>query len=196
MSKIKAIIRGVLAALAKFALLRKLDVCTTGKGSRVNFWRIRPCRGGVLRVGEKSLVRADMVYEREGASIEIGDRTFVGRGLFTIAERLVIGDDVMISWNVTIADHNSHSLKFSERCNDVEMNAFQGIKVWDSIKVAPVRIENKAWIGFGCSLLKGVTIGEGAVVGANSVVTKDVPPWTIVAGNPAKVIREIAASER
>lgn len=196
MKTIKKIIRDLLAGLAQFNLKRSLKTCAIGNGSRVNFWRIRPCRGGIFRVGEKSLVRSDMVYEREGASIEIGSRTFVGRGLFTIAESLVIGDDVMISWDVTIVDHNSHSLKFSERSKDVEMNAFQNIKSWDCVKVAPVRIENKAWIGFGCSLLKGVTVGEGAVVGANSVVTKDVPPWTIVAGNPAKIIREISESER
>jgi acetyltransferase-like isoleucine patch superfamily enzyme len=196
MNKTKVIIRAVLAALAKFALLRNLKTCRTGAGSRVNFWRIRPCGGNIFQVGEKSLIRAEMVYERDGASIEIGDRTFIGRGLFTIAERLIVGDDVMISWNVTIADHNSHSLRFSERSKDVEMNAFKGIKVWDCVSVAPVIIEDKVWIGFGCSLLKGVTIGEGAVVGANSVVTKDVPPWTIVAGNPARVIREIPLSER
>jgi len=142
------------------------------------------------------MIRAEMVYEREGATIQIGDRSFIGRGLFTIADRLEVGDDVMISWNVTIVDHNSHSLRFSERCTDVEMNAFQGVKLWDHIKIDSVRIENKVWIGFGCSILKGVTVGEGAVVGSNSVVTKDVPPWTIVAGNPAKVIREIALSER
>jgi galactoside O-acetyltransferase len=185
-----------LAALAKFALSRNLEIFDIGNGSRVNFWRIRPYKGGIFRVGERSLVRAEMIYEREGASIEIGSRTFIGRGFFTIAERLVIGDDVMISWDVTIVDHNSHSIKFSERSKDVEMNAFQDIKNWDYVKVAPVKIENKVWIGFGCSLLKGVTIGEGAVVGANSVVTKDVPPWTVVAGNPAKVIRKISESER
>lgn len=196
MNKIKAFVRNILATLARLALLRCLDICSSGTGSRVNFWRIRPCRGGVFKVGEKSMVRADIVYEREGAAVVIGDRTFIGRGLFTIAERLEIGDDVMISWNVTIVDHNSHSLKFSERCMDVEMNAFQDVKLWDTIKISPVKIKNKSWIGFGCSLLKGVTVGEGAVVGANSVVTKDVPPWTIVAGNPATVIREIPASER
>lgn len=192
----KAIVRDALAAFAKVVLLRRLATCTAGSGSRVNFWRIRSRKGGVLKIGNRTLVRAEMVYERDGAVIEIGDRTFIGRGLFTIAERLVIGDDVQVSWNVTIADHDSHSLKFSERCNDVEMNAFQGIKMWDCVKIAPVRIENKAWVGFGSSLLKGVTIGEGAVVGANSVVTKDVPPWTVVAGNPAKVIRTIQESER
>lgn len=196
MNKIKTTARYILATLARLVLLRSLNIGSIGKGSRINFWRIRPCRDGVLTVGEQTMVRADMVYERNGASIKIGNRTFVGRGLFTIADRLEIGDDVMISWNVTIVDHNSHSLKFSERCHDVRMNAFQGVKLWDHIKIAPVRILDKAWVGFGSTILKGVTIGEGAVIGANSVVTKDVPPWSIVAGNPAKVIREIPLNER
>jgi galactoside O-acetyltransferase len=52
-------------------------------------------------------------------------------------------------------------------------------------------IGNKAWLGFDSAILKGVRIGEGAVVGAKSVVTKDVEPWTVVAGNPARVIRTL-----
>jgi acetyltransferase-like isoleucine patch superfamily enzyme len=59
-----------------------------------------------------------------------------------------------------------------------------------------VKIEDKAWIGFNASILKGVTIGEGVVVAAGSVVTKSVPAWTVVAGNPARVTREIGAQER
>ena len=55
---------------------------------------------------------------------------------------------------------------------------------------------SKVWIGFNAIILKGVTIGEGAVVGAGSVVTKDVLPWTVVAGNPARLIREISENER
>jgi acetyltransferase-like isoleucine patch superfamily enzyme len=59
-----------------------------------------------------------------------------------------------------------------------------------------VYIDDDVWIGAMSIILKGVTIGEGAIVGAGSVVTKDVPPWAIVAGNPAKIIREIGINER
>ena len=59
------------------------------------------------------------------------------------------------------------------------------------ITCKPVRICRKAWIGAGATILPGVTVGENAVVGAGSVVTRDVPPMTIVAGNPAKIIRKI-----
>ncbi|MBK9292954.1 MAG: hypothetical protein IPM57_00660 [Oligoflexia bacterium] len=61
-----------------------------------------------------------------------------------------------------------------------------------SIKTAPVIIEDHAWINFGVGILKGVKIGEGAIVGAMSLVTKDVPPYTLVAGNPAQIIKNIA----
>lgn len=191
----KRLVRDAIANLWRFFFLSDLAVCSLGKDSRVNYWRIRASKDGILKVGSQSLIRSEFVFERPNVEIVIGDRTFIGRGLFTIAERLEVGNDVMISWGVTISDHNSHSLKFSERANDV-VNALAGVKYWDAIKVAPVRIENKVWLGFGCSILKGVTIGEGAIVAANSVVTKDVDPWTIVAGNPAKLIREIPENER
>jgi len=59
----------------------------------------------------------------------------------------------------------------------------------------PISIRHNVWIGFDCVVLPGVTIGEGSVVGARSVVTEDVPPYTIVAGNPARVIRKIENDE-
>ena len=67
---------------------------------------------------------------------------------------------------------------------------------WSTTASAPVRIRRGAWIGARAIVLKGVTVGVGSVVGAGAVVTKDVPDWTIVAGNPARVIREIPEHER
>jgi len=64
------------------------------------------------------------------------------------------------------------------------------------VSIAPVTIENKAWIGARAIILKGVTVSEGAVVAAGSVVTKDVPPWTIVGGNPATILRPLTEEER
>jgi acetyltransferase-like isoleucine patch superfamily enzyme len=60
----------------------------------------------------------------------------------------------------------------------------------------PVTIGRNVWIGFDACVLPGVTIGEGAIVGARSVVAADVEPFTIVAGNPARVVRKLTAEER
>jgi acetyltransferase-like isoleucine patch superfamily enzyme len=92
-------------------------------------------------------------------------------------------------------DHNAHSLVFDERKNDVR-DWIHGRKDWSNVQKKTVIIRNKAWIGARAIITKGVTVGEGAIVGAGSVVTRDVPSWTIVGGNPAGVIRELTIQER
>lgn len=102
----------------------------------------------------------------------------------------------MFSWGCTVIDNDAHSLNSFERINDVndwkrgvDENKVGFYKNWEKVKSAPIKICDKAWIGFNSIILKGVTIGEGAIVGAGSVVTKDVLPYSIVAGNPAKFIK-------
>jgi len=142
-----------------------------------------------------SEVRGAIIFDKS-ASISIGKRVFINDNSFLIAAQSIeIGDDVMVSWGVTITDHNSHAIAFTERANDI-IDERGGYKNWNNVKIAPVKISNKVWIGFNSIVLKGVTVGEGAIIGAGAVVTKDVEPWTIVAGNPAKIIREILEHER
>jgi acetyltransferase-like isoleucine patch superfamily enzyme len=148
-----------------------------------------------LSVGEGSIVEANLIFEREASEIAIGANTFVGSSLIASASRIEIGDDVLISWGCTIVDHNSHSVAWSERNSDVK-NWYVGRKDWSHVIIRPVVIGNKSWIGFNVCILKGIQIGEGAVIGAGSVITKDVSAWTLVAGNPAKVIREIPIEDR
>lgn len=98
----------------------------------------------------------------------------------TCTNKITIGDNLLTGKWVTITD-NSH-----------------GATDYDSLQIAPVRrpmvskgsvaIGNNVWIGDKASILPGVTIGDGAVIGANSVITHDVPPYCVVAGNPAKII--------
>jgi galactoside O-acetyltransferase len=140
-------------------------------------------------------VRGNVVFEKGNAALSVGNRCFIGKTVSSIADSVGIGDDVLISWGLTITDHNSHSLKFYERQCDAE--GWHGCsKNWTGVKIGKVVIQYKAWIGCNVIVLKGVTIGEGAIVGAGSVVSKDVPPFTIVAGNPARVVRELDPDER
>jgi acetyltransferase-like isoleucine patch superfamily enzyme len=163
-----------------------------GHGTTVAWRRIKHIAGNSLSVGEDSIVHAGISFEERGGEIRIGSRTFVGRSDLVCYRRLVIGDDVIMSWGITMVDHDSHSIDWQKRRNDVrDWSKCQ--KNWKHIAHAPVVVGDKAWIGFNVSILKGVTIGEGAVVGACSVVTGDIPAYALAAGNPARVVRYLSA---
>jgi acetyltransferase-like isoleucine patch superfamily enzyme len=156
-----------------------------------------------IRIGAQAVIGCRIVLERDTGSVVIGDHTYIGSGTRLIsAKGILIGSHVLIAWDCTIVDHDSHSLDWAKRSQDVKrwrealasshgLAAATRSKDWDVVPMAPVQVKDKAWIGFNVIILKGVTIGEGAVVGAGSVVTKDVPDWTLVAGNPAKIIKEL-----
>ncbi|MBR0843869.1 acyltransferase [Bradyrhizobium liaoningense] len=158
-----------------------------------------------LVIGKSSYISGTYVFERGIGQITIGDQTFIGSGsLFICAQQkgISIGNHVLISWGCTVSDTNAHSLDANVRRHDVAdwlRSAREGktgaYKNWEGVKSAPIVIEDDAWLGFGVVILKGVTIGAGAVVGARSVVTRDVAPNTVVAGNPARVMRGVSAEE-
>ena len=169
-----------------------VEVARRAKGA----WRkIRFLDGCRLTIGSGSIVEAAVIFDRPGAAVRIGERTFIGASTLVCAEGIEVGDDVLVSWGCTIVDHNSHALGWKDRARDVGQ-WYEGRKDWTVVERAAVRIGNKAWIGFNAIVLKGVSIGEGAIVGAGAVVTRDVPAFTIVAGNPARPIRELEAHER
>lgn len=145
----------------------------------------------LFSIGNRSILEGSFFFDKEFAKISIGERTFIGGNTKIIAAKeIVIGSDVLISWNCTIVDHNSHSLQFELRSSDV-INWGKGLKDWSNVAINGIIIKDKVWIGFNSIILKGVTIGEGAIVAAGSVVTKDVEAYTVVGGNPAKFIKKI-----
>ncbi len=110
----------------------------------------------------------------------IGDRADIGhRVSIGVNREVIIEEDVNIASHVRIMDNDAHPRDPELRAQDLPPGA-------DEIK--PVRICRRAWIGQNAFIMKGVTVGEGAVVGANSVVVTDVPPFAVVMGNPARVI--------
>lgn len=150
-------------------------------------------------VGSNTHVRGFLQLFKQGGSIEIGNDCYVGENSkIWSAESITIGNRVLIAHNVNIHDNISHPLSSKERHDDY--HRILGLNRMDAkqfdLRTKPVVIKDDAWIGFNATILKGVTIGKGAIIGACSLVTKDVPDWTIVVGNPAQVIRIIAENER
>lgn len=174
---------------------RRFESYEVGAHTDLLPWRVRGALQCRLVVGHHCFIRDKIVFERPKARLCVGDRTYLGNGLIAIAQSVEIGSDVMFGWGVTVVDHNSHSTRFSQRQGDTE-RWLQGLKDWSTVTIEPVKIHDKVWIGFNAVILKGVTIGEGSVVAAGAIVTKPVPAWTIVAGNPARIIRELAPGDR
>lgn len=191
-------IRGGLRTLAERlaeASYRRRCQVSTGTGARVQFRMLGSRPPAVLSVGEHSIFSASIAADRPNAVVRVGNNTFVGNSRLVCAEEISIGDDVLISWGCTIVDHDSHSLQWEERREDVN-EWYHGRKDWKHVKIRKVDIADKVWIGFNAVILKGVSIGEGAVVGAGSVVTSSIEPYTLVAGNPAKPIRRLSDAEK
>ena len=125
------------------------------------------------QIGDNSRVMPGMVVVR-GNSVKIGNNVVVMYNCLMMgAGGITIDDDVRVATNVQLISNN-HDLKDH-----------------DILVCKPVHLKRNCWIGAGASILPGVTIGVNAVVGAASVVTKDVPDNAVVAGNPARIIKMI-----
>ncbi len=148
--------------------------CIIGNNVKINSEPIaNPTSGGYMT----SL----NVYE--GAVLKIGNNAGISHTAITAVKGVEIGDNVLIGSNCMIADTDFHPLDAEIRVKDSNNR--------EATKTAPIKIEKNVFIGARSIILKGVTIGEGAVVGAGSVVTKDIPAGEIWAGNPAKFIKKI-----
>jgi acetyltransferase-like isoleucine patch superfamily enzyme len=122
----------------------------------------------------------------------IGDFTLLNGALIMAEERIEIGSHCLVSWNVGIADSDFHPLAPAQRLIDARALApfFKHRPPRPALQTAPVVIADNVWIGMNAVVLKGVTIGENSVVAAGAVVTKSVPPNSVVAGNPAVVVKQ------
>ena len=121
------------------------------------------------------------------ANIEIGDGTFFNNSCSVIANTTLIkiGKHCRIGYGCSVFDSDFHGIHPSER--DLPGNVLPD---------KPVLIGDNVFLGSNVTVLKGVTIGDGAIVGAGSVVAKSIPPMSIAAGNPCRVIRQIAESDK
>ncbi len=192
--------RNVSLIRSSYLSLRYHGLCIVGRGSRVRVehgariefdpgsrliigmhrWAPAPCwvvleHDSRLSIrGEVEFMRGTRVVVSQGAHFEMGDHSAIHcNATLTCLEHISIGRECGISWNTNIIDGNGHELSIDLVPRPVSV---------------PVAIGDHVWIGAGASVLSGVTIGSGAVVAAGSMVTKDVPCRTLVAGSPAKVV--------
>lgn len=134
---------------------------------------------GTLNIGSEvriwSHINKAQLYIHEGAEMSIGKNSRINGAMITATRKVVIGENVRIAPFTVIIDSDFHDI--GDHFKDVEGDQ--------------ITIEDNVWIATRSTILKGVTIGEGAVVAAGSVVVKDVPPYTVVGGVPAKVIKHL-----
>lgn len=151
--------------------------------------------GGQINVGNDCLVEGNLVVQAPNGLIVLQDNVYIGGDtLLACASTITVENDVLISYQCLFMDSDNHSLSLRKRVRDlseVRDNCYD----WSQVESRPIRVCRGAWVGARCIVLKGVTIGTGSIVGAGSVVTRDVPPWSIVGGNPARLIRQLTAEE-
>jgi acetyltransferase-like isoleucine patch superfamily enzyme len=164
-----------------FGMIR-LSICgnaklSVGDGVRINSsWRANPSGGGqtstLLNIGQSG-------------HIILGDNVGISNSTIVAHKKVVIGKNTKIGVNCVLYDTDFHSV------NIIDRNSLPDKKV----KIDPINIGQNVWICGHCIILKGVTIGNGSIIGAGSVVTQDIPPNELWGGNPAKFIKKITNVE-
>lgn len=152
-----------------------------GTGSIVRaYGSVAVAAGGTVAIGQRTaIMQGSEIAVSRGAKVEIGNDVYVGAySNMRSSRRIKIGDNVHLAQFVSLVG-GQHS--FIERDRLIREQPFEE---------GDVVIEDDAWLGVGVAVLSGVTVGTGAVVGAGTIVTKDVAPYSIVVGNPARMVGE------
>jgi len=129
--------------------------------------------------------------------VKLGEYALVHGARIICDAEIIIGDYALISWNVVLMDSYRVPFDSQARRQELELIPHRSKRLAAAeVPARPIHIERNVWVGFDACVLPGVRIGEGSVVGARSVVAEDVPPFTVVAGNPARAIRQLEPGER
>lgn len=158
-----------------------------------SFQLFRSTAPEAVRLGRGSSVYLGVMFDLgPHACVHMGDFTLMNGSRIICDSEIIIGDYCLISWNTVLMDTYRAPISPAIRRPLLQRMASHPVRRIESAEIAsPIAIGNGVWIGFDSVVMPGVTIGDGAIVGARSVVTNDVPPYSIAAGNPARVIRQL-----
>jgi len=150
-----------------------------------------------ISIGRFTHIRGELFTFAHGGEISIGEYCYIGESSRIWSARSIrMGNRVLIAHNVTILDSLTHPIGARARHEHFKYIITEGYPDRIDLGERAVDIGDDVWIGCMSVVLRGVSLGRGAIVGAGSVVTENVPPWTLVAGNPARIIRELGGDER
>jgi acetyltransferase-like isoleucine patch superfamily enzyme len=151
--------------------------------------RVRKCENSKITIGDNCIFNSaknsviiglerpcTFVTSRENSEIIFGDHSGATGSTLVAANKIIIGNHVLIGTNTMILDNDFHNSDPSKRL------------MMEHIQSRPIIIEDNVFVGTNCMILKGVTIGENSVIGANSVVVTSIPKDSIAIGNPCKVV--------
>jgi acetyltransferase-like isoleucine patch superfamily enzyme len=145
-----------------------------------------------ITIGNNSIVEGELFVFAHAGKIVVGDWCYIGPGSrIWSAENITIGNRVLISHNVNIFDSVTHPLDPVLRHEQFVEIFTRGHPKKIDLQASPLVIEEDAWIGAGATIVRGVRVGARSIIGAGSVVLQDVPSDVLVAGNPARVVRDL-----
>lgn len=192
---LKIIFNKILKEIFKFLNIKKLDYYYIGKKSKIyscakiyNMLELPE----KIEIGSYTHIKGELLIFKHGGSINIGDYCYVGENTrIWSGISIKIGNRVLISHNCNIFDNDTHPIDPIKRHEQFKHIITKGHPKDINLNDEPVIIEDDVLIGANSTILKGVRIGRGAIIGAGSVVTKSIPPYVLAAGNPAKVIKKL-----
>jgi acetyltransferase-like isoleucine patch superfamily enzyme len=158
-----------------------------------SFQLFRSRAADAVRIGRGSSIYLGVMFDvGTQGRVSIGDFTLINGARIICDAEVSIGDYCLISWNTVFMDTRRLPQNVTARRQEIEMASTREPRRFECEAPAqPIRIGRNVWIGFDSCVLPGVTIGEGAVIGARSVVVEDVPPFSVAVGNPARIIRKL-----
>jgi acetyltransferase-like isoleucine patch superfamily enzyme len=176
-----------------FAKLRGRKTLKMERSSRI-LWSARIMnvqnREDAIQIGARTIVAGDLLTFKHGGNISIGEDCYIGdHTRIWSGVNVSIGNYVLIAHGVSIMDNLTHPLNYLERRKHFDDIYLSGHPADIDLRDRPVAIGNDVWIGAGVIVMRGVTIGDRAIISAGSVVRSDVPADAIYAGNPASLVR-------